>query len=272
MSSMDDFYANNEQCFRCRVYVPRVEMRYYAGMLYCPVCYQEIMFEQREERDKMYEDARKGAMTAHRTCGNCGAYLNESGECPNCSRRGIQQSQCQKCGKFTYELYTLRGKQLCKTCYDDEGDEPRSPVGKFFMKLISIFKPKKGSGKEKKKEKRWDELLKVAEKEGLAEPRIKEDMESKEGGEIEAEEKKGAGSQDEMKKSGRGSKKKGKSGKGKNGSKKKGKSGKKEGKKEKGKGKKGEKKGKKESVDKFYGRKMKGDKKLSKNNEGDSKK
>ncbi len=101
MSDEDQFYELNAQCWRCRMYVPRAEMKYYGGLLYCPICYQDI--------------AEAGGR-----CQLCGKYLEHGGGqiCSECKEKKKQQGErCARCGAV------LEGG-VCNRCSRGEPWEP----------------------------------------------------------------------------------------------------------------------------------------------------
>lgn len=102
MTDEDQFYELNAQCWRCRMYVPRMEMKYYAGMLYCPMCYNDVAEANRCQLcGKHLETGEHGLCGACKErkkqkekCSRCGSSLEE-GVCPNCSRERPERGEGQ---------------------------------------------------------------------------------------------------------------------------------------------------------------------------------
>ncbi|MFH1448117.1 MAG: hypothetical protein ABIG39_04600 [Candidatus Micrarchaeota archaeon] len=140
--SDDQFYEQNEQCWRCRMYVPRVEMKYHAGMLYCPICYQDV------------------AETGR--CQLCGKQL-ESGEnelCRQCRERKRAEERkhkdserrhdvgihgtgdwitiCSNCQQRTEEVGWHDGRPFCPTCLEKHRNSMTTKAVDWFKKILGV--------------------------------------------------------------------------------------------------------------------------------------
>ncbi len=104
----NSFYEQNAQCWRCRMYVPRVEMKYHAGMLYCPICYNDVAEaggrcqlcgRQLESDEQQYCHECSERKKGKQKCPHCGSQMEE-GTCPRCSRGegGEEGKRCPRCG------------------------------------------------------------------------------------------------------------------------------------------------------------------------------
>ncbi len=124
----NSFYEQNAQCWRCRMYVPRVEMKYHAGMLYCPICYQDVAEaggrcqlcgSQLEpgEQQFCHQCIEKKKQKERSKCPRCGSAM-EGGICPRCSRgEPGEGGHCPRCGS------RLEGG-VCSRCARGEPPEP----------------------------------------------------------------------------------------------------------------------------------------------------
>ncbi|MFH1470231.1 MAG: hypothetical protein ABIF01_00625 [Candidatus Micrarchaeota archaeon] len=123
----NSFYELNAQCWRCRMYVPRVEMKYHAGLLYCPICYQEVAEiggrcqlcgSQLEAGEHQICRICKDKKRAKTKCPKCGDSL-DNGICPKCSRGEHPEppKQCPRCGS------TISGWK-CTNCIWESDHKP----------------------------------------------------------------------------------------------------------------------------------------------------
>ena len=81
------FKEMNQQCWRCRMYIPKAEMQQWKGQWICPNC----MMEMREEEERSHgREARE------------------------------RLGQCERCGRRTATLYRWKGRLLCQVCLDKD--------------------------------------------------------------------------------------------------------------------------------------------------------
>ena len=147
MSDEDQFYELNAQCWRCRMYVPRAEMKYHAGLLYCPICYQgiaeaggrcQLCGKQLEHGESQIcnECKEKEKQKEWGRCARCGSAL-EDGACPRCSkgepglppRRGDEGGRpsgpgivvCSKCRQHVESPVWKNGQPYCQICVEKGG-------------------------------------------------------------------------------------------------------------------------------------------------------
>lgn len=95
--SDDAFYEQNAQCWRCRMYVPRVEMKYHAGMLYCPICYQDVA----EAGGRCQLCGKQLESGEHQVCRECREkkeHREDARRCPKCGTR-LEEGICPKCSR-----------------------------------------------------------------------------------------------------------------------------------------------------------------------------
>ena len=145
--SDETFYEQNAQCWRCRMYVPRVEMKYHAGMLYCPICYQDVAEAggRCQLCGKQLEHGGGQVCEACREkkrnrCPECGNQMEE-GVCPECSREepgrhaghgegpsgeegrpaGSGVVGCSRCRQLVQSPVWRNGQPYCSNCADKDG-------------------------------------------------------------------------------------------------------------------------------------------------------
>ncbi len=53
------FYVYNEQCWRCRMYLPKAELQQWCGQTYCPYCIQDLRDHERNMQANQDERVRK---------------------------------------------------------------------------------------------------------------------------------------------------------------------------------------------------------------------
>jgi len=83
------FKEMNQQCWRCRMYIPLAEMQQWRGQWICPNCRMEL----REEEER--------------------SHTKETGE---------RLGQCERCGRRAGILYRWKGRLLCEICLDKDED------------------------------------------------------------------------------------------------------------------------------------------------------
>lgn len=92
------FYGLNRQCWRCRMYLPATELQQYLGQWACPYCIQDMRAEERKREKGVSERPRMDALQYSEKCERCGRDLE-------------------------FRVYVWNGKNLCKSCLDDEKDK-----------------------------------------------------------------------------------------------------------------------------------------------------
>lgn len=143
------FYENNAQCWRCRMYLPRVELQQWRGQTYCPYCIMDI--REMEKKAEEYD----GEQARHRIT------THDTGSTPPDERpfgTGQQDSvyECDKCKNDLDIVYVIADHKFCELCFNqqmrewkNEGVKPppylkyklKESVG-FFAKLILLLKHK----------------------------------------------------------------------------------------------------------------------------------
>ncbi len=154
------FYIYNEQCWRCRMYLPKVELQQWRGQTYCPYCIQDLRDEEKDVEEKMGEREReKGAAGEKRQPGaeeddsqgsggsgeSRGSSYVEGGTPPDSGAGGgVGQKNhdyaCDRCREDLDVVYIVADYKFCELCFQqerrqwsDEGIKP-PPHMKFRIK------------------------------------------------------------------------------------------------------------------------------------------
>jgi len=93
------FREQNQQCWRCRIYIPMAEMQQWRGQWICPNCRMDL------ERDE--EETRKEKK---------GIKVEEEAAAELYEKKG----KCDRCGRDTIILYRFNGRNLCWYCLEKE--------------------------------------------------------------------------------------------------------------------------------------------------------
>ncbi len=138
------FYVYNDQCWRCRMYLPRVELQQWRGQVYCPYCIMDI-----REDEKNVEEAKGERSRAE-----------EGGVPPDQQPPGVGQKnpdyECDKCKGDLDIAYIVADHKFCELCFQqqvrswkDDNIQP-PPYMKFrvkegaglFSRLLNFLKRK----------------------------------------------------------------------------------------------------------------------------------
>jgi hypothetical protein len=92
------FKEQNQQCWRCRMYIPKAEMQQWRGQWICPNC----------RMDAEREDERAGGEKKKKE--------EEGGQADMYERPG----RCDQCSRETIILYRFNGRNLCWYCLEKE--------------------------------------------------------------------------------------------------------------------------------------------------------
>ena len=96
------FYGMNKQCYRCRMYLPAIELQQYQGQWVCPYCVQDM----RADAARVESAAAGGAPERPRM------------------EALVLSEKCERCGKdLESRVYVWNGRKLCKSCLRDEQDK-----------------------------------------------------------------------------------------------------------------------------------------------------
>ncbi len=87
------FYGMNKQCWRCRMYLPAVELQQYKGQWICPNCLSDMV----QEDNRMTQKTESYPIPPH-----------------------IYAERCERCGRETSLYYIYNGRRLCKNCLEEE--------------------------------------------------------------------------------------------------------------------------------------------------------
>jgi hypothetical protein len=91
------FREQNQQCWRCRMYIPKAEMQQWRGQWICPNCRMDL------ERE---EEGPGGEKKKEKEGGRADMYE--------------KQGKCDRCGRETIILYRFNGRNLCWYCLEKE--------------------------------------------------------------------------------------------------------------------------------------------------------
>ncbi|MFH0737870.1 MAG: hypothetical protein V1827_04395 [Candidatus Micrarchaeota archaeon] len=92
------FYGMNKQCWRCRMYLPAIELQQYRGQWTCPNCLQDMRADDRKSEERAMKKPHLEPLPIPETCDRCGKTLEG-------------------------RVYILNGRRLCKSCVDHEQDQ-----------------------------------------------------------------------------------------------------------------------------------------------------
>ncbi|MDD2655713.1 MAG: hypothetical protein PHQ80_03535 [Candidatus ainarchaeum sp.] len=99
------FREQNQQCWRCRMYIPKSEMQQWRGQWICPNCRMDAEREEEHTAEKKKEEEGAGP----------GMYE--------------KPGRCERCGRETKILYRFNNRNLCWYCLDDENTTDYSGAG-----------------------------------------------------------------------------------------------------------------------------------------------
>jgi len=134
------FKEQNQQCWRCRMYIPKAEMQQWRGQWICPNCRMDL---EREESETGAERKRE----------------EDAAQAETREKKG----RCDRCGRETLILYRFNNRNLCWYCLEKEdtyggagGTGGAIPIqltrerkgGKGLLKMIKEFLFGKGPGGE----------------------------------------------------------------------------------------------------------------------------
>ncbi len=100
------FYATNDQCWRCRMYLPRIELQQWKGQTYCPYCIMEIRDEERRALER-----REGAP------GKEGHVAPDEGG-PSVFQKS--DYECDKCKGDMDIAYVVADHKFCELCFEQQ--------------------------------------------------------------------------------------------------------------------------------------------------------
>ncbi|MEM4272339.1 MAG: hypothetical protein QXH30_02020 [Candidatus Bilamarchaeaceae archaeon] len=100
------FKEMNQQCWRCRMYLPAAEMQQFQGQWICPNCRMDLQEEKK----------RHGGGSAEH--GGAGSGAGGSGEDFTSEERKERLGECERCGRPSEVFYIVGGRKLCKFCFE----------------------------------------------------------------------------------------------------------------------------------------------------------
>ncbi|MFA5077621.1 MAG: hypothetical protein WC488_04300 [Candidatus Micrarchaeia archaeon] len=124
------FYETNDQCWRCRMYLPKVELQQWRGQTYCPYCIMDIRDEEKRAEETRGERARE-----HRgqEPGERGEYRGDEGMRPGGEPQGGHPSEpgpfgagqkedylCDKCKGDLDIVYVVTDHKFCEVCFNQQ--------------------------------------------------------------------------------------------------------------------------------------------------------
>ncbi|MEW6722461.1 MAG: hypothetical protein AB1324_04315 [Candidatus Micrarchaeota archaeon] len=92
------FYGLNRQCWRCRMYLPAIELQQYQGQWTCPYCIQDLRSEASRAESAREKKPHLDVIAYPETCERCGRDLEG-------------------------RTYIWNGKRLCRSCLGDEQEK-----------------------------------------------------------------------------------------------------------------------------------------------------
>ncbi len=100
------FYGMNQQCWKCRMYLPTTELQLFKGQWTCQYCILDLRDADRRisERERLSDEKRRK-------------------DDDNILEKVRQQERCERCGRDLITVFWLNGKKLCGTCFDASRDE-----------------------------------------------------------------------------------------------------------------------------------------------------
>ncbi|MDD5336979.1 MAG: hypothetical protein PHS02_00680 [Candidatus ainarchaeum sp.] len=127
------FYETNDQCWRCRMYLPKVELQQWRGQTYCPYCIMDIRDEEKRTEEARGERARaQGAQEP----GERGEYHGDEGMRPGGETHGGHPSEpgpfgaaqkeeylCDKCRGDLEIVYVVADHKFCELCFNQQARE-----------------------------------------------------------------------------------------------------------------------------------------------------
>lgn len=105
------FYAYNDQCWRCRMYLPRLELQQWMGQTYCPYCIMDVQQAKAAETRE-----------AERVRG--GIEKDDKGVPPDEQPPPIGQKnpdyECDKCKHDMDIAYIVADHKFCDICFNEQ--------------------------------------------------------------------------------------------------------------------------------------------------------
>ncbi len=101
------------------MYLPRVEMRQWKGMWYCPYCFQELMEEEQRREERIDRSSRK----THKP-GSSGPEIEPTtpkpppAATPQVVETDDEEFKCDKCGRTLSKIYILADHKFCPDCFN----------------------------------------------------------------------------------------------------------------------------------------------------------
>lgn len=96
------FYGLNKPCWKCRMYLPSMELQYYRGQLTCQYCMMDLRDAERAEEPKA--STHRPSHEAHL------AHVPEDERCDRCRRK-------------LSIVYIMNSRKLCEICVEREKKE-----------------------------------------------------------------------------------------------------------------------------------------------------
>ncbi len=106
------FYVNNDQCWRCRMYLPKVELQQWRGQSFCPYCIQDI------REDELKAEERRNARS--RIPGPTSEGGRTPDEAPFGSGVKNPDYECDKCKNDLDIVYIVADHKFCEICFQQQ--------------------------------------------------------------------------------------------------------------------------------------------------------
>ena len=99
------------------MYLPRAELVYWRGQLYCPYCLMDVREEELRQQ--------KSSHTEH-------AQEIKHNETYHKKSPTIKNEYCQRCGTTLYTAYIINGRKLCRNCSEELKKEYKGKGLRFY--------------------------------------------------------------------------------------------------------------------------------------------
>lgn len=130
------FYEVNAQCWRCRMYLPKVELQQWRGQTYCPYCIMEIREAEVQGEEQRGAGARAGEAPPDASIPPEERPFGQGQKNPD--------YECDKCKGDLDIAYVVADHKFCEICFQQQIREIRSEGGRQPPYLK--YKIKEGPG------------------------------------------------------------------------------------------------------------------------------
>ena len=107
------FYELNAQCWRCRMYLPTVELQQWRGQLYCPYCIMDIRDGEKGEEEEQGTKSRDSAKQD---------IFSPDDDAKPFGVRAIERV-CDRCKEDLDIVYVFEESKFCEACFHQKKKE-----------------------------------------------------------------------------------------------------------------------------------------------------